>query len=154
MSSLARYERVGVVMGYGMQAVRIGVVRPSLQSAAHQDHVLESLGSDKPQFAATAWKQRIEHSGAGIQHDIEGAEEVVQGYAPCLGGVCRWSNEAVGFVARRRRGLADLEVAPLVHQNGVGHCSAGVDAYDDGIAHRLRSANGYLWTEGYPPLGV
>ena len=139
MGAAARHQRIGMVMGHGMQPVGIGIVGPGLQAAAHQDHVLEALGGDQAEPAAGARQQRVEHAGAGIEHHVDAGEQVFQRDAPGIGGILGRGEEALGLVLRRGRRLADLEVAVLIDKDRVGHGAAGVDADDDWLASTVRS---------------
>ena len=82
MGAAARHQRIGVMMGHGMQPVGIGIVGPGLQAAAHQDHVLEALGGDQSEPAAGARQQRVEHAGAGIEHHVDAGEQRLPARCP------------------------------------------------------------------------
>ena len=86
-------------------------------------------------------KQRVEHAGAGIEHDVDAGEQVLQRDAPGIGRILGRSQEAFGLVLRRGRRLADLEVAVLIDKDRVGHGAAGVDADNDWIGSDRRMAN-------------
>ena len=131
MGAAARHQRIGMMMGHRMQPVGIGIVGPGLQAAAHQDHVLEALGGDQAEPAPGARQQRVEHAGAGIEHDVDAGKELFERDAPGVGRVLGRGQKALGLVLRRGRRLADLEVAVLIDKDRVGHGAAGVDADDD-----------------------
>ena len=118
-----------------VQPIRIGIVGPGLQAAAHQDHILSALGGDQPQPASGAREQRVQHAGARIEHNVNAAEQLVQRNAPGFCRILGRGQKAFGLIARRRRGFADLEPPVLIDQDGVGHSAASVDTDDDWVQH-------------------
>src|SRR6185295_16914121 len=117
VSALAWYERVGVVMGYRMQPVGIGIVGPGLEASPHEDHVLKPFGRDESQPASGAREERIEHAGARIEHHVDARKQLLERDTPGVCRVLRRCDEAIRLVARRGRSLADLEVTTLIDED-------------------------------------
>ena len=63
VSALAWYERVGVVMGYRMQPVGIGIVGPGLEAPAHQ-HQTDPKTSPRlipaSRLTQEGWRQNVQ----------------------------------------------------------------------------------------------
>ena len=134
MGAAARHQRIGMVMGHGMQPVGIGIVGPGLQAAAHQDHVLEALGGDQPEPAAGARQKRVEHAGAGIEHDVDAGKQRLPAKCPRRP---RRPRPRRGSLRPRSSAwsptLPILKWPSLIDKDRVGHGAAGVDADDDRV---------------------
>ncbi len=139
MGAAARHQGIGVGVSDRMEPVGIGIVRPGLQTTAHQHHVLHAFGGDQTKLATGTREQGVEHTGTGIEHHVETGEKTVEGDTPSVRGIGSGRNEAFGLVFRRGRGFADLEVPVLIDKDGVGHRAARVDADHDWVFQGLTS---------------
>jgi len=95
---------------------------------ALDDDVLEAASHDQPGLQATQVDQRVEHAGAGVDGGLRVFADLLAlpGHIPVGQRFVERLHEADALVVRRRRRLADDELALLIDQNHVGHGAAGV----------------------------